>query len=135
MPANPQQMMQLIDRLCELTARKELRWNESPESNKYHVRVGDHSIQLHGPRSGALQVGPEIVVLTVLRLDGTVVDQVNSTITIGMFSIAGVTQIDEVHAKRLVKLYNSLTDTSTEIEDILQALNGAAQGKIGGVTS
>lgn len=118
MPTNPMKMAQLIDRLLDMTNIGQLRWQQSAEPGKFHVRVGEHSIQLAGTPSLA---APNAVAITVLRLDGTVVDDATSGI-VNVFATGRSAPLSDAYQERLSKLYDIVSDNSSELDQILREL-------------
>jgi hypothetical protein len=117
--SNELQISQLVQRLVEKTLAGQMRWEPSPQRNTYQVRFGDFLIRLTGPSQGLI---PDDVTLTVMRLDGRVVESVGSGLTTLGATLSGYTTVSGETRKQLARLYNMIAQGNDEIDELLRMI-------------
>ncbi|MEO7178480.1 MAG: hypothetical protein ABIW83_06530 [Allosphingosinicella sp.] len=121
MASNELQISKLVKRLVEKTLGGQMRWEPSPQRNTYQVRSGDFLIRLTGPSRGVVS---DDTVLTVMRLDGRVVEAVGSRLGNIAATLGGYHAVELSQATRaeLERLYHMVADSNDEIDELLRAI-------------
>jgi hypothetical protein len=114
------QISRLVERLVEKTLAAQMRWEPSPQRDTYQARLGDFLIRLTGPTSGLLMDSAQ---LTVMRLDGRVIESVGHPFSGAAAAISGqTTMISEATRKELVRLYHMVADRNDEIDELISMM-------------
>jgi hypothetical protein len=115
------QISRLVERLTEKTLAGQMRWEPSPQRDTYQVRFGDFLIRLTGPSKGLL---PDDAQLTVMKLDGRVVEHVGSRLAAIGAQLSGHPGpvLGEAARTKLARLYHMVADSNDEIDELLRAI-------------
>lgn len=120
MASSELQISRLVERLVEKTLAAQMRWEPSPQRNTYQARFGDFLIRLTGPSSGLLTDGAQ---LTVVRLDGRVIESVGHPFSGASATISGqTTNVSEATRKELFRLYRMVDDRNDEIDELISMM-------------
>ena len=119
MASSREQINTLIIKLTNKSAAGEMTWEPSAQPKTYQTRVGNHLIQIKGSSGNALNRNTSM--LTVLRLDGNVVEKFSSS-AIGLLGEFPATMISPTHGEMLDKLYEIVSGDTGDISELLKLL-------------
>jgi hypothetical protein len=115
----PQQLTELISRLLEKTRQGEISWKSSVSSGSYVARFGGFQVRIEGSRG----LGGPSANLAVLRLDGSIVEQVSTNpFATAAEVISGRGPLSQEDRDNLQELYDVVSDRSTDIDELLRAI-------------